>query len=161
MHSRRQVMAGMGTAAVGLIGFTSSSALFARTAHTITMQNADPDNPSSGMAFAPDLLKVAAGASVTFTIGSGAHNSQSTPGMVPDGAQAWRFGIRKSGTVTLTQPGFYGYHCLPHRRMGMVGLIIVEGEGMMDNFQAARSVTHPGLAAARWADLWQRAERII
>ncbi|MEM7689009.1 MAG: plastocyanin/azurin family copper-binding protein [Pseudomonadota bacterium] len=143
------------------MGGAATGPLLARTAYTITMQNADPADPSSGMAFSPDLLKVRAGASVTFTVGSGAHNSQSTSGMLPDGAQGWRFGIRKSGTVTLTRPGFYGYHCLPHRRMGMVGLIIVEGEGMTNNLEAAKARDHPGKAAARWADLWQRAERII
>lgn len=158
MKHRREALQAIGAFGLGLLG---SSPLLARGPFEITMRNADPADPSRRMVFTPDLLKVPAGSQVRFTAFDGAHSTQSTPGMLPQGAEGWRFGIRKRGTVTLTKPGFYGYHCLPHRSTGMVGLVIVEGAGMMENFEAARSVTHPAKAAERWVELWQRAEKLI
>ena len=162
MTNRREVLRALGVAGVGAVSVgLIESPLLARSSHTITMRNADPSKGLKTMAFSPDLLKVPKDTRITFAVESGAHNTQTTPGMVPQGAAGWRFGIRKSGTVTLSAPGFYGYHCLPHRAMGMVGLIIVEGPGMMDNLAAAKAVKHPGQAGARWQSLWTRAEALI
>jgi pseudoazurin len=77
--------------------------------------------------------------------------------MIPSGAQAWRGQIGQPVTVTFSQPGYYGYHCLPHRGLGMVGLVIVEGAGRDANLQSARSVTHPGEAKAVWEAIWAEA----
>lgn len=162
MHNRRQALGTFGAIGFGALGITlAPTALLARDQFDVAMRNVDPADPSRRMVFTPDLLKVPAGAQVRFHAPEGAHNTQSTPGMVPVGAQGWRFGIRKSGVVTFDQPGFYGYHCLPHRSMGMVGLIIVEGTGMMDNFKSAQTAKHPAKAAERWADLWARAQKLI
>lgn len=162
MQNRRHALGSMGAFGLGVVGLGFGvSPLLARDDYEVLMLSVDPTDASKRMVFTPDLLKVPVGAQVRFSATEGAHNTQSTPGMVPDGAQGWRFGIRESGVVTLTKPGFYGYHCLPHRSMGMVGLIIVEGAGMMDNLSAARSVIHPSRAANRWADLWARAETLF
>ena len=40
----------------------------------------------------------------------------------------------------------------------MVGLIVVEGEGMMDNLEAAQKVRHRGQAKKRFEALWEMAE---
>lgn len=81
--------------------------------------------------------------------------------MLPSGAQGWRFGFGKIGTVTPSTPGFYRYHCLPHRGLGMVGLIIVEGPGMMDNLTSAKAVHQTGKAAENWSRLWARVDALI
>ena len=157
MHSRRLAMGALLALPVGL----AASPLRAATNYKVTMLSRDPADLSRGMHFSPDLLKIPAGSSVTFTPGAPGHNTQTTPGMIPNGASAWRFGFGKTGTVTLSTPGFYGYHCLPHRGLGMVGLIIVEGAGMMDNLAAARSVKHTGKAGENWQDLWARAQALL
>lgn len=157
MQSRRTALC-----AIGALPFAMSAApLRAATAYEVTMLSEDRDDPSLGMRFSPDLLKISAGSRVTFTAGASGHNAQSTPGMVPEGTDGWRFGIGRSGSVTLSMPGFYGYHCLPHRGLGMVGLIIVEGPGMLTNYAAAKSVKQFGKAAERWGDLWARAEALL
>jgi len=157
MHSRRKILGALGSVPMGL----AASPLRAATNYEITMLSRDRADPARGMHFSPDLLKIPTGASVTFKPGAPGHNTQTTPGMMPKGAQSWRFGFGKTGTVTLSLPGFYGYHCLPHRGLGMVGLIIVEGAGMMNNLAAAKAVKHTGQAAERWQDLWSRADRLI
>ena len=106
MHSRRTVLGALAALPAGL----AAAPLRAATAYEITMLSRDPGEPSRGMHFSPDLLKVPAGSAVTFTPRAPVHNTQTTPGMIPEGASAWRFGFGKGGTVTLSVPGYFGYH---------------------------------------------------
>ena len=51
---------------------------------------------------------------------------------LPPGAQPFHSGdIRQDGTFrfTFSVPGTYRYVCLPHERLGMVGVVIVEPRG--------------------------------
>lgn len=155
---RREVLAAIGLGSLALA--TGAVPALAASRFEIKMLARDPGDPTKRMLFTPDVLKVQPGSTITFTPTNPGHNAQSTPGMIPTGAEPFRFGIGRAGSVTLTQPGFYGYHCLPHRGMGMVGLIIVEGPGMRDNLAAAKAVRQPGKAAARWEALWAKADRL-
>ena len=53
-----------------------------------------------------------------------------------------------------------GARANPQRGLDMVRLIIVEGTGMMANYEAATSVTQFGKAAGRRDDLWARADAL-
>ena len=75
--------------------------------------------------------------------------------MIPDGVDGWDGKINDEVEATLDQPGFYGYQCTPHASVGMVGLVIVEGEGMMDNLEAAQGVRQRGKARAVWEEIWE------
>lgn len=116
--------------------------------------NRDPADPERAMVFSPNIIRLQVGDRVTFKATNPGHNSQSTPGMIPDGATPWRGGFGKDITVTFDQPGYYGYHCMPHRGMGMVGLVIVDGDGMDANLEAAKSVRQPGRAKQVWSQIW-------
>lgn len=150
MFDRRKAMLGAG--AIAMLAATRVNAH--ATSHLVEMRG----KPGGDMAFAPRVVRIAPGDSVTFRPAGPAHSCQSTPGMIPPGAKSWRGGIGKPITVTFDQPGYYGYHCLPHRGLGMVGLVIVEGEGRDDNLAAAKSVVHPGKAAAAWEAIWRGAK---
>lgn len=41
---------------------------------------------------------------------------------------------------------------------GMVGLIVVEGEGKFDNLEAARAVRQRGRAKSTFEAIWEQAE---
>ena len=155
---RRTVLIGAAATTVGAALLSSPGSARAATVHEVQMLNADPEDPSKVMVFHPRLLRIQPGDQLTFLSTDPAHNSQTTDGMVPDGAEGWIGAMNQEITVTLEHPGFYGYHCLPHHAMGMVGLIIVEGDGMFDNLEAARSVQHVGLAAQVWDEIWAEAE---
>lgn len=126
----------------------------AQTTHEVQMLNADPDDPRVRQVFLPRLLVVSPGDTVRFVAVDRGHNSESLRGMVPEGSDGWRGRINEEVDVTLDVPGFYGYHCTPHSSVGMVGLIIVEGEGMMDNLEAAQGVRQRGRASAIWEEIW-------
>ena len=78
------------------------------------------------MVFEPSLLKINAGATVTFKATDAAHNSASIPGMIPNGASSWNGELSRDISVTFDVPGIYGYQCTPHAMMAMVGVIQVD-----------------------------------
>lgn len=150
MFSRRTAI--MGAAATAIL--TALPARAAGKTHRVGMYASDPEGKGRSMFFSPRVLRVRAGDTVTFTPETGAHNCEATPGMIPDGAKSWRGQIGKPVSVTFDKPGYYGYHCMPHRSMGMVGLIIVEGAGRDGNLAAAKAVSQPGKAKGVWQEIW-------
>ena len=107
------------------------------------------------MVFEPSYLKVAPGDTVTFKSVNPSHNAETIPGMLPEGAQPFKGALSKDLTVTFEKAGIYGYKCLPHYGMGMVGLIEVGDD--TGNADAAKAVTHPGKAKKVMAELLGKA----
>ena len=126
--------------------------------HIVEMLTDDPAGSGRRMFFSPRVLRVAIGDTVTFNPTQPTHSCISTPGMIPDGAKSWRGQIGKPISVTFTVPGYYGYHCMPHRNLGMVGLVIVEGDGRDANLQAAKDVPQIGKAKQAWETIWTEAQ---
>ncbi|MEO0622146.1 MAG: pseudoazurin [Pseudomonadota bacterium] len=126
--------------------------------HDVQMLNKDPDDPKKRMVFYPRILTVQPGDTITFIPADKGHNSESIKGMVPDGGDTWKGKINKEISITPTKPGFYGYHCTPHATVGMVGLIIVEGDGKLANLDAAKKVKHRGRAKKVWDEIWAEAD---
>lgn len=124
------------------------------TTHTVEMFTKHPDNKKLRNIFSPRVLRIKAGDTVDFVATEKSHDSVSLEDMIPEGGETWKGKVSKDVSVTLTVPGVYGYKCTPHYSLGMVGLIIVEGEGMMDNVEAARAVKHKGKAKKIFAEIW-------
>lgn len=76
--------------------------------------------------FAIRFAEVPVGATVVWTYAGGAepHNVKADDGSFenPISADAWEF------EHTFTEAGTFGYHCVPHQSVGMVGEIFVEGD---------------------------------
>lgn len=136
---------------IGMIPFVAQAEDF-----RILMLNTATENTQHTNVFAPDILHVQPGDTVTFVPTDTGHNTASKRGMIPEGAQPWNSPMDKEFTITLTVPGVYGYVCLPHYEMGMVGLIVV-GESM-ENRDAAKKLRHPGAARAAFRELLSRLE---
>lgn len=151
MINRRHLLAGGSLAMIAL-----STRVLAHDikTHEVFMHNMHPDDPKIRMVFTPRILKVTPGATVKFVPNDPGHNCLSTPGMIPDGAESWSGAFGKTISVVFDVPGIYGYHCMPHRSMGMVGLVIVEGPGMLDNLDAAKTVKQRGGSKSAWNEIW-------
>lgn len=89
--------------------------------HVVEMKNIGTDG--STMIFEPGYIKVAVGDTVTFKATDPAHNSQTSPDLIPTGAESWIGPIGKDLTVTIEKEGVYVYKCMPHTVMAMVGVI--------------------------------------
>ncbi|GAA0770332.1 pseudoazurin [Roseibium denhamense] len=157
--NRRTVLAGFAGIA-GLAAVTPAVAQGGGTVHDIQMLNKDPNNPRNRMLFSPRVLAIDPGDTVRFLPVDPGHNAQTIDGMVPEGAEGWRSKLNEEFEVTLTVPGIYGYKCLPHLGMGMVGVVFVRGEGMLENLELAQSVRQRGRAAKAFEEIWAEAEQI-
>lgn len=133
------------------VAVISGSALAAE--HTVRMLNIDPNDPETQMVFDPPILRIEPGDTVTFVPTDRGHNSASKRGMLPDGAVPWNGALDEELSITFTVPGTYGYVCLPHLEMGMVGLILV-GD-YTANFDEARKVRQIGGARKAFRALFK------
>lgn len=124
--------------------------------HVVRMLNIDPADPDRQMVFDPPLLMIAPGDTVRFLATDKGHNSASKRGMIPGGAEPWNGAIDEEITVTFTVEGTYGYVCLPHLEMGMVGLILVGDHTA--NLEAARKVRQIGGARGAFRALFKTAD---
>ena len=116
--------------------------------HVVKMLN---KGKAGMMVFEPALVKVAPGDTVTFIPTDKSHNAESIAGMIPGGAMAFKGKMNQPLKVTFSKPGLYGYKCLPHYGMGMVGVVVVGKGGT--NLVAAQKVSHPGKAKQVFAGL--------
>ena len=119
--------------------------------HVVKMLN---KGKAGMMVFEPALLKIAPGDTVTFVPTDKVHNAESIAGMIPAGAAAFKGKMSQPVQVTFSKPGLYGYKCLPHYGMGMVGVVIVGNAG--SNLVAAQKVSHPGKAKQTFAGLFSQ-----
>ena len=101
--------------------------------------------------FEPALVHIHPGDSVHFVAADKGHSVESIPGMLPNGAAPFSGRISEDLTVKFEKPGIYGYRCVPHYMMGMVGLVVV---GDPVNEASARSVAQPRDAKARFDQLF-------
>lgn len=93
------------------------------------------ETTDEGRHFAPHVVRVTEGGTVTFRLESGAHSTTAyhpdngDPRLVPDGAASWDSGVRSETGAEFEQtfetPGVYHYYCQPHRSSGMVGSVVV------------------------------------
>ena len=118
--------------------------------YQVKMLNKGADG--SLMVFEPAFLKVAPGDTVKFLATKKGHNAESIVGMAPAGAVAFKGKINEEITVRFIEGGVYGYKCLPHLGMGMVGVIQVGG-AMNKADASAAAAKLPGLGKKRMIEL--------
>lgn len=126
-----------------LMGAVAAIALFAQapasaSSYTVKMLN---NGPTGMMQFDTSLVRVKLGDTVTFEPSDLGHNAETIPGMLPAGAEPFKGQMSKPLTVKFTKPGVYGFRCMPHFSMGMVGLVVV---GNPVNLAEAKAVSLPG-----------------
>ena len=100
----------------------------------VKMLNKGPDGQY--MVFLPAKLAIRPGDTVKFIAADKGHNAELIGGMAPAGAPAFKGAINQEIEVRFKQSGLYGYKCLPHLGMGMVGVIEVGSVGNRAAMQA-------------------------
>jgi pseudoazurin len=104
------------------------------------------------MVFEPAFVKVAPGDTVRFVPADKGHNAESVAGMLPNGAAPFKGKINEELVVRFAKAGLYGYKCLPHAGMGMVGLVQV-GAAANKAQAATAAATVPGLGKKKMGEL--------
>ncbi|MEP5759923.1 MAG: pseudoazurin [Litoreibacter sp.] len=154
--TRRTILVSVGAATLA----TTLPAIAEDSGNVVEMLNKHPDDKKKRFVFYPRVVSVQPGETILFKPVDKGHNSASIDGMLPKEAEEWNGRIGKEIEVTFDKPGFYGYKCTPHASVGMVALVVVEGEGKLDNLEAAKEVKQRGRAKKEWAEIWTEAEEL-
>jgi len=137
-------------AALAIVAATTGATMAAN--FEVLMLNKGTDGKTMG--FSPSFLQIEPGDTVTFIPVDKGHNAESILDMIPDAATHWKGKVNEEFTVTLDVPGLYGFKCMPHFEMGMVGLIQVGDDH--SNLTALMNVRLPGKAQARMMELFAK-----
>ena len=143
-------MTAFAAALVVTFGAMTTSALAAN--FEVLMLNKGTDGTTMG--FSPSFLQIEPGDTVTFIPVDKGHNAETILDMIPEAAATWKGKTDEQFTVTLTEPGLYGFKCQPHFSMGMVGLIQVGND--KHNLTDVMNVRLPGKAQARMMELFAK-----
>lgn len=139
----------LATAAIaGFAFFCLTASPVSAADHTVEMLNQGPGGDF--MVFAPEVLKVEVGDTITFKPVDPGHNAETLPEIWPEGAEEFKGEIGAEVSYTVEKPGIYGVKCLPHYMMGMIMLIVA---GDPENMGQVESYEPPQLAAERWAKM--------
>lgn len=129
--------------------------------HEVLMLNKDPNDKKKRNVFIPAVIRIKPGDTVKFISGSKGHNTESMKGMIPEGTKPWKSKLSKDFELTFDKPGVYGYRCTPHYTLGMVGIVIVEGDGWDANLEAAKAVRQRGKSKKLLEALWTEVDEIM
>ena len=117
--------------------------------YDVKMLNTGADGEK--MVFEPEFLQIEVGDTVNFVPTDKGHNAETINGLIPEGGEAFKGKINEAFSVTFDTAGAYGYKCLPHFGMGMVGLIVVGDEPA--NLADIAAAAGPAKAKAKFAEL--------
>lgn len=109
------------------------------------------------MVFEPAYVKIAPGDTVKFLASSKGHNAESIAAMTPAGGIAFKGKINEEIVVKFDKAGVYGYKCLPHAGMGMVGVVQV-GAASNKGAAVAAAAKLPGLGKKRMLEIVTKAK---
>ena len=113
------------SALLGVLGlvFLYTTAVYGNTL-TVDMLNKRADGAK--MVYSEDIVKVKAGQTVTWLPAAKGHNVEFIS--VPKGVDKIKKSkLNKEYSYTFNVPGIYLYQCTPHKSMGMIGLVVVDG----------------------------------
>jgi len=140
--------------AIGVAAASLSVSPAAAKEWRVAMVNHGTDG---AMDFAPAFIRIAPGDSVRFVAQDKGHNAESIPELTPAGGTMFKGQLNQDVLAKFTRPGLYGYKCLPHFAMGMVGLVEVGKPVNLAAFNASLEKLPP-LAKLRMAKFVQLAK---
>ncbi|PHR62733.1 MAG: pseudoazurin [Robiginitomaculum sp.] len=140
---------------LAVLGSLLATSALAET-YEVQMLNKHPENAKQRMVFVPNFLQVELGDTVTFKSVDKGHNSQSIKGMIPEGGDVWKGKMNQDVSVTFTIEGLYGYKCLPHFGMGMVGMVQVGDD--TSNLEAVKAKKAPPKSKAVFNAIYEQIE---
>ena len=114
---------------IGFIGTVFAFVFMANFAYakTVEIEMLNKDGAGRKMVYSLDIANIDSGDTITWLPTSKGHNVEIVA--APEG-----FDIPKKSkngkevAIEFTVPGVYYYWCTPHKGMGMIGLIVVDGD---------------------------------
>lgn len=122
-------------ATVAAMVVMSANAYAEVTTHVVKMLNKGEEGV---MVFKPAVVFANVGDKVRFVPTTRGHQAQSFKDMTPKGGTPFKTKMNKETEVTIDAEGVWAYNCLPHKAMGMVGLIVVGENADLANFKVSK-----------------------
>ena len=95
------------------------------------------------MVFSNKIVKVNIGDTVFWKATNKGHNVEFImKGGVPEGVEKFKSKVGKDTEYTFLIPGIYAYWCTPHKTMGMIGFVIVDGD--LSNIDSIKNIKYLG-----------------
>jgi pseudoazurin len=101
------------------------------------------------MVYSQSVVNIQSGDTVKWLATTKGHNVQFLS--VPEGVSAFRSKLNVDTEYTFTVPGIYLYQCTPHKNMGMIAVVVVDGN--KDNLNAITSARVAGKSKQRLAKI--------
>ncbi len=103
------------------------------------------------MVYSKKVVNISAGDTVLWKSVNPGHNVEFINGGVPEGVAKFRSPMSKDVQYTFKVPGIYAYWCTPHKTMGMIGFVVVDGN--KSNLEAIKKIKYFGKSKKVAAEL--------
>ena len=123
--------------------FTNS--LFAATYEIEMLNRLEKES----MVYSKSVINIQSGDTVKWLATTKGHNVQFLT--VPEGVGAFRSKLNVDTEYTFNVPGIYLYQCTPHKNMGMIAVVVVDGN--KDNLDSITSSRVAGKSKKRLAKI--------
>ena len=117
-----------------LITFFISTTGFAES-HTIEMLN---KSGNEMMVYSKKIVKVNVGDTVSWKATTKGHNVEFIRNGTPEGVGKFKSKMNVDVDYKFEVPGIYAYWCTPHKSMGMIGFVVVDGD--KSNIEAIKAL---------------------
>lgn len=80
------------------------------------------------MVYSEKIVRINVGDEIFWESTDKGHNVEFIKGGVPKGVEIFKSKINEHVSYKFTIPGIYAYWCTPHKSLGMIGFVVVDGE---------------------------------
>lgn len=80
------------------------------------------------MVYSEKIVRINVGDEIFWESTDKGHNVEFIKGGVPEGVELFKSKIDEDVTYKFTIPGIYAYWCSPHKSLGMIGFVVVDGD---------------------------------
>ena len=80
------------------------------------------------MVYSEKIVRINVGDEIFWESTDKGHNVEFIKGGVPEGVEIFKSKINEDVTYKFNIPGIYAYWCTPHKSLGMIGFVVVDGD---------------------------------
>ena len=80
------------------------------------------------MVYSEKIVRINVGDEIFWESTDKGHNVEFIKGGVPEGVEIFKSKINEHVSYKFTIPGIYAYWCTPHKSLGMIGFVVVDGD---------------------------------
>ncbi|SLN30008.1 Pseudoazurin precursor [Roseivivax jejudonensis] len=141
----------LAVSAAALLAFAAPAA-----AEVIEVEMLNRTEDGRNMAFSQELIMADVGDVIRFVPTDRGHNAQTVEGAIPDGQEGIKGRINEAVEYEVTEPGVSAIICLPHVTLGMVAVVVADGD--LSNADAVRDAQIRGRSGQKVDELLSQAE---